>query len=168
MTNKISQIQSTYNPTEDRILLKIKTLNEQVYLAWMTRRFVKLLIPILHGQHPTTGKSLFDDKTTQILQLEKQQTQIAGDFETEYSDPDNAEYPLGERPLLLAKITFKDLKTQNGQLIFEPETGQGILLPYHADLLGPLIKVFSQALLTADWGIELEPILEMPSEIRLQ
>ena len=168
MTNKISQIQATYNSTEDRILLKVKTLNEQVYLAWITRRFVKLLVPILHGQHPNTGIPLFDAKTAQIKQLEKQQTQMSGDYDTKYTEPEKAEYPLGEKPILLAKITFKNLQSENGQLIFEPETGQGILLPYHADLLGPLIKVFSQALITAEWGLELEPILEVPSEVRLQ
>ena len=168
MSDKINQIQASYHPSEDRILLKIKTLNEQVYLAWITRRFMKLLIPVLHGQHPTSGKSLFDEKKSQIQQLDKEKTQLSGDYESEYKTPENPDYPLGDAPILLAKITFKDIYSDNAQLIFEPEKGQGIILPFHADILGPLIKIFSQALYSSDWALDLDPILEVPKETRLQ
>lgn len=168
MSDKINQIQASYHPLEDRILLKIKTLNEQVYLAWITRRFMKLLIPVLHGQHPTSGKSLFDEKKSQLQQLDKDKTQLTGDYESEYKAPESPDYPLGEAPILLAKITFKDIYSDNAQLVFEPEKGQGIILPFHADILGPLIKIFSQALHASDWALDLDPILEVPQETRLQ
>lgn len=168
MSDKINQIQASYHPSEDRILLKIKTLNEQVYLAWITRRFMKILIPVLHGQHPTTGKNLFDEKKTQVQQLEKEKKQLTGDYESDYLPPENPQYPLGETPILLAKITFKDIYSDHAQLSFEPEVGQGVILPYHADLIGPLIKIFAQALNASDWALELDPILEVPHETRLQ
>lgn len=168
MSDKINQIQATYLPAEDRILLKIKTLNELVYLAWITRRFMKLVIPVLHGQHPTTGKTLFDGKTAQVQQMKTEKTQLIGDYDSQYQAPENAQYPLGEEPILLAKIAFTDMYTDKAQLAFEPETGQGIILPYHSDLLGPLIKIFSQALNAADWALNLDPILEVPKETRLQ
>lgn len=168
MSNKISQIQASYNPSEDRILLKIKTLNEQVYLAWITRRFMKLFLPVLHGQHPNTGDSLFDEKTTFIQQAQKEQTQMEGDYSSAFEAPDNPQYPLGEEPILLAKITFKDIYTENGSLVLEPEKGQGIILPYHADLLGPLIKIFAQALNTSEWALQLDPIMDVPEKTSLQ
>jgi len=168
MSDKINQIQATYFPAEDRILLKIKTLNELVYLAWITRRFMKLVIPVLHGQHPTTGKTLFDDKAAQVQQMENEKTQLIGDYESKYQQSENAQYPLGEDPILLAKIAFKDMYSDKAQLALEPETGQGIILPYHSDLLGPLIKIFSQALNATDWALDLDPILEVPKETRLQ
>lgn len=168
MSDTISQIQASYNPTEDRILLNIKTLNEQIYLAWITRRFMKLLIPALHGQHPTTGDNLFDEKTSHIQQAEKEKVQMKGDYETGYQDPENPEYPLGDQPILLAKLTFKDIYSEGGSLILEPESGQGIVLPYHPDMLGPLIKIFSQALKTSEWALELDPILEVPEKASLQ
>jgi len=168
MSDKIAQIQASFHPVEDRILLKIKTLNEQVYLAWITRSFMKLLIPTLHGQHPKTGEALFDEKEAMIKQAEKEQTQLAGDYENDYIQPEEPDYPLGEDPILLMKITFKNIHSDNSQLVFEPQEGQGIVLPYHADLLGPLIKIFSQALHTADWGLQLDPIMHVPEATRLQ
>lgn len=167
MSDTVSQIQASYSPTEDRILLNIKTLNEQVYLAWITRRFMKLIIPTLHGQHPTTGKALFDEKTSQIQQAQKEKTQLQGDYKSAYQTPDNPQYPLGETPIVLAKLTFKDIHSGKGSLVLEPERGQGIVLPYHPDLLGPLIKIFSQALNNSDWDLNLEPILDVPEQANL-
>ena len=167
MSDTVSQIQASYQPSEDRILLNIKTLNEHVYLAWVTRRFMKLLIPVLHGQHPTSGKALFDEKTSQVQQVQKEQTQLRGDYETAYKKPENPSFPLGETPVLLAKMTFKDIYTDKGTLILEPEKGQGIVLPYHPDLLGPLIKIFAKALITAEWELDLDPILSVPEKTNL-
>lgn len=167
MSDTVSQIQASYSAAEDRILLNIKTLNEHVYLAWITRRFMKLLIPVLHGQHPSTGKALFDDKTSQVQQVQKEKTQLKGDYESAYEKPVNPEFPLGEEPILLGKMTFKDIYGKNGKLILEPENGQGIVLPYHPDLLGPLIKIFSKALATSEWELDLDPILDVPEKAHL-
>ena len=172
MSQQINQIQASYNASEDRILLKIKTLNEQVYLAWMTRRFVSLLLPLLHGKHPTPGKELFDEQTTMTHQAQKQQTQLEGDFGTAYETPENPEYPLGELPILLAKMTFQNLNQllpdEPSQLILEPEQGAGIVLPFNAELMGALLKILAQVIEQADWALRVVPIIEMPTDSRLQ
>ena len=172
MSYQINQIQASYNATEDRILLKIKTLNEQVYLAWLTRRFVSLLLPLLHGKHPTTGEALFNEQTTMIHQAEKQQTQRHGDFDTAYETPENPTYPLGETPILLAKMTFKNLnqvvEDERPKLILEPEMGTGIILPFNPELLGAMLKILAQVIEQADWALQMAQIIEMPTESRLQ
>ncbi len=172
MSHQINQIQASYNASEDRILLKIKTLNEQVFLAWMTRRFVSLLLPLLHGKHPTTGEALFDEKTTMVHQAEKQQTQQDGDFGTAYETPENPEFPLGELPILLAKMTFKNLDQlspdEPAQLLLEPEQGAGIVLPFNPELMGALLKILAQVIEQSDWALQVAPIIEMPAESRLQ
>jgi len=168
MSDTVNQIQASYNPAEDRILLNIKTNHERVYQAWITRRFMKLLIPVLHGQHPASGKALFDERTSLIQQAEKEKNQLIGDFETAYEGPEDPDYPLGEDPILLTKITFKDIYSEKAVLVLEPEESQGIVLPYRAELLGPLIKIFSQALKAAEWALALEAILDVPEAASLQ
>jgi len=168
MSDQINQIQASYNATEDRVLLKIKTLNDQVYLAWVTRRFLALLLPAMHGKHPTTGTSFFDEKTHLVNEAKKEAAQVKGDYESEYIKPDSPDYPLGESPILLAKITFKAINTPEAQLILEPETGSGIQLPFNPTLLGALLKIFTQAIQQSDWNLNNEPILNMPAEARLQ
>ncbi len=172
MSSQINQIQSSYNATEDRILLKIKTLNEQVYLAWLTRRFIGLLLPLLHGQHPTTGEALFDEVTTMNHQAQKQQTQSKGDFGSTYEEPENPTFPLGDSPILLVKMTFKNLNQAESdappQLILEPEQGPGIVLPFNPELLGALLKIFAEVIEQANWSLDVAPIITMPADSSLQ
>jgi len=143
-----------------------------VYLAWLTRRFVSLLLPLLHGKHPTTGDALFDEQTTMTHQTEKQQTQLDGDFSTVYESPENAEYPLGELPILLTKMTFnaqnQALPDEPPQLILEPEHGAGIVLPFSPELMGALLKILAQVIDQTDWALQVAPIIEMPADLRLQ
>lgn len=168
MPNQIKQIQASYHPLEDRILFKLHTDGQQKIHAWMTRRYIKLLIPILQGQHPKTGEPMLQDSQQVIEQMAQDKAQMDSDFESEYVEPESAETPLGETPILLAKITFKGLTTDNPQLLLEPEQGSGISLSYNAQLTGTLIKLFSFALKKADWSLELTPILELPENTTLQ
>lgn len=168
MTNQINQIQATYNLLEDRIRLTIKTVEGQVYLAWITRRYLNLLLPVLHGQHPTTGDGFFDEKSALVHQAEKEQSALSGDYQSQYEAPENPDYPLGEEPILLTQITFKDIDTESALFILAPESGPGIQLPFNPELLGALLKIFAQAMQAAHWQLELNTILEMPKEARLQ
>ncbi|MDG6778700.1 hypothetical protein QCB44_08290 [Thiomicrorhabdus sp. zzn3] len=166
MSDVISQIQASYQTIEDRILLKIKTHNEQVYSAWITRRYLTLLIPALQGQHPQTGETLFSNEQT--TETPTQETPLDSDFGQNYQESEQADYPLGKEPILLSKITFKGLGSDFPQLNLEPESGPGIGLPLQPQILSILLKIFSHALQAADWQLELEPILQLPPQTRLQ
>lgn len=168
MTNQIKQIQASYHPLEDRILIKLHTDQQQKIHAWMTRRFVKLLIPALQGQHPKTGQPMLDNAEQMTQEIEQQKAQMGTQFDSDYDEPEFAEAPLGEDPILLAKITFKGLGSEYPQLLLEPETGSGISLSYNAQLTGTLLKLFTQALKQSDWSLELKPILELPENTTLQ
>lgn len=167
MSDQINQIQATYQPLEDRILLKFKTLNDHVYLAWVTRRFCQLLLPALHGLHPKTGEYLFDYENTLQNDKKKQERQQQGDYLSDYEAPENPEFPLGEEPVLLAKIRFQDLhKPELAAFMLEPHKGKGLVLPFHPDLTGPLLKIISQALDNAEWDLSKD--MSVPKSQMLQ
>ncbi|WP_028485629.1 hypothetical protein [Thiomicrorhabdus chilensis] len=169
MSDAISQIQASYDAIEDRILLKIKTHNQRVYSAWITRRYLRLLIPALQGQHPQTGETLFPPQQTLANQTETAEDDLdLNDFDTLYEEPESPEYPLGEEPVLLTRIAFKEMDSDHPQLNLDPEEGPGIGLPFQPDVLGILLKIFGQALHSANWQLDLEPILQLPRESRLQ
>lgn len=168
MTDQIHQIQASYQPLEDRILLNIKTLNQQVYAAWVTRRYLQLLLPALHGHHPTSHEPLFDQKQSLVNQLKNESSQLSNAFNKPYEPPEHAEYPLGETPILLAKITFKALNSADPLVLLEPHSGSGIALPFQAELLGALLTIFGQALEAADWQLDVKPIMQLPQQMRLQ
>lgn len=161
MSAAIQQIQATFSPTEDRILLKLHT-GEHSLQAWLTRRYVKLLIPALHGQHPQTGEPLFSPSKQALVAMSSQKIQQEGNYEAPYEEPETVTKPLGEHPILLVKMTFKDMASDNPQIVLEPEAGKGIVLSYRAELMGALLKILQQAMSQAEWNLEMPPILELP------
>ena len=152
MSNQIKQIQAHYLPIEDRILLKIHTDDQQVFHAWLTRRYLKLLLPALQGQHPQTGEALFSENAqTEVVQpaaLDESQ------FNQPYEPPEAADFPLGEAPILLSKITFKGFDTDAPQLALEPEEGAGIALSYQPSFVKALLTIIQQSVAKADWQFD--------------
>lgn len=163
MSDQINQIQASFDAIEDRILLKFKTNNEDVYLTWLSRRYCKLLIPVLHGRHPKSGEQLLSDGTTVEKQFEQEKAQLEGDYNSPYAKPENPHYPLGEEPILLAQISFKNLHTDSPSISLEPNKGQGLLLPYHPQLLGPMLKILTTAIEKTDWNLGDEILFQLPS-----
>lgn len=164
MSDQINQIQATFNTIEDRILLKFKTLNEDIYLAWLSRRFCKLLLPVLQGRHPQTDQQLIDTPEQMERDFQQEKAQVEGDYSSPYQAPEAPNYPLGEEPILLAQITFKDLHGEHPSIRLEPNKGKGLVLPYHPELLGPLLKILNQALKKTDWDLGDELLYQMPSD----
>ena len=157
MTYPIKQIQASYSPQEDRILLTVETHNQQLYLGWITRRFLALLLPTLHGQHPITKVNLFEGSPYKMTRPQIKQHQKK-----------TPEHPLGESPLLFAKISFSALKTEEAVFILSPNSGQGIKLPFTPILLNLLLKNLKEPLKQSDWGIEHEGIYGVPMNNLLQ
>lgn len=161
MSETIKQIQASFNPTEDRLLLKLHTGNQKIQ-AWITRRYLKLLIPALQGQHPKTGKPLFSPKQQALVEMSQQATPSSAAFEAPYEEPEQADMPLGDHPILLAKLTFKDLESDSPELVLEPEVGVGIGLSFKPAMVSALTKIIGQAVQSAEWDLDVNPAMSLP------
>lgn len=153
MSSQIKQIQAHYLPVEDRIMLKIHTDEKQVFHAWLTRRYLKLLLPVLQGQHPQTGDTLLKNKISSATN-QNEVLMPAGDFEQAYQPPEDANFPLGDTPILLSQMTFRGFDTESPQLVLEPEAGSGIVLSYEPGFLNALLTLVQQAASQADWQFD--------------
>lgn len=163
MSDQINQIQASFDSIEDRILLKFKTNNEDVYLTWLSRRYCKLLLPVLHGRHPSNGEQIIKDATHVEREFEQEKAQVEGDYSSPYTKPEEPHYPLGEQPVLLAQISFKNLNSESPSISLEPNKGPGLLLPYHPQLLGPMLKILTTAIEKTDWNLGDEILYQLPS-----
>ena len=162
MTDAISQVQAAYEPLEDRILLNITTHDKQIYSVWVTRRYLKLLIPALQGKHPRTLQPLMSGKTLEPANSEQPKTKTQSAVFEAYKTPSHGQYPLGEVPIILAKISFKALETNHPMIELNPEKGAGFAIPYDASILELVLKVLEQALQRAAWDLEHDSTLELP------
>ncbi|WP_294949916.1 hypothetical protein [Sulfurivirga sp.] len=168
---QLEQIQLDFVPNEDRLLLKLRAGN-QLYRAWLTRRFVRLLIPMLMGIRPDTGERFAD--TPALPPEEDAQLEPSSQPPLEQATPGHdtpLEYPLGETPILAVELSYlpSTAERPQAQLAIKPARGQGILLPYQPTINHMLLKLLRRTLQVTDWEQPLNwETLAAPSDRRLQ
>lgn len=153
MSDAIKQLHASYSSLEDRILFTIETEQNTQILTWITRKYLKMLLPILQGQHPITGKSIIDINA-QLAKSTNHNEEFSETLAKKINFAEHFEHPIGKDPILLTKISFKHFKTDRPLFLLEPEIGIGIMFDYNGKLLNTLTILFSQAMLKADWDFE--------------
>lgn len=162
MSQAIKQLQLRYHNTEDRILLTIATPTNQVMKAWITRRYVKILLPALQGLNPETLKPIVE--MTDNLSREDLNYKL----ENQFNEPENPRYPLGEDPIILNSLRFVKQDVPMPRLALEPKGGSGILLNLYPPFVRALQSQLASAIIKADWQLDLDPMVGFASSHRLQ
>ncbi len=150
MSDQLDQIQADYVPLEDRMLLKLRAGNK-LYRAWLTRRYLGLLLPVLQGVHPATGER-FAEPPAVDPELDERFTPQKEPPLEKRAETETLEYPLGEAPIVLTEVSFQTGQgDQPGHLMLKPAQGQGIVLPFTPQMNHLLLKLLLKALEHTDW-----------------
>ena len=156
---RLHQIKIDYVSEQDRLLMQLATSDANEVRMWMTRRFVKVLWPLLiklaEEASPRIRSQANPEARKALLGLEHEHAVSKADFSKPY-DAGTSERPLGDAPLLLARIqTGHD---RNGQPIvaLHPAEGQGITLSFDSVLLHSLCRLLQSAVKKSDWDMELK------------
>jgi len=163
---KLHQLKVEYEPEQDRLLMLVATSEGMELRLSLTRRFVKLLWPLLvklaEEASPRIRTQANPEARKALLGLEHEHAVSKADFSKPY-DAGTSERPLGDAPLLLARIqTGHD---RNGQPIvaLHPAEGQGVTLTFDSVLLHSVCKLLQAAVAKSDWDMELKlPSLAPP------
>lgn len=166
----IHQIQFLYDQHEDRLLLRVSTTEGDEFRFWLTRRFAErlwgLLVSMLGWDEAV--RQQFDGETRRnVLEIQHEGYAQQGDFSKKFEEVPRR-LPLGGTPTLLAQV--KGTKGGEGiQIVsLHPQQGQGIDLTLDTKLLHIIVRLLSQALTQAEWGIDLrlhkggEPAVSAP------
>src|SRR6267378_2792572 len=156
---KLHQLKVEYDAEQDRLIMLVAT-SEAVELGLaLTRRFVKLLWPLLvklaEEASPRIRTQANPEARKALLGLEHEHAVSKADFSKPYDAVPSAT-PLGEKPVLLARIqTGHD---RNGQPVvaLHPSDGQGITLTFDSVLLHSLCRLLQAAVKKSDWDMELK------------
>ena len=154
---RIHQFSMIYSPLEDRIVFRLNTLEKEEFKFFLTRRYVKLLWPLLM-------KMLEND----IIQREPEHQHFAGemlnfeheniisrsDFGRKYEES-SEQFPLGTETILLARIQVKK-GPQSDILCLLPEKGKGIELGVNQTFLHTFCKLLKDTVKKADWDLGAE------------
>ena len=150
MSNNLQQINISYVPNEDRLLLKARTSDEKELRIWLTRRYTSLLINVLAQQM---------DKAGGILELASNKTTLeqfkGGAFTQEYEPRPQQNFPLGENGVLGYRINAGKNTDSRVNLQLLPETGEGLNLTLDKSMLFMFYNLLEQALVHAEWNLVL-------------
>jgi len=159
---RLHQLKIEFDAGQDRLLMRVSTASSQEALLWLTRRCVLRLWPLLVGvaeAEPQIAARAWDPMTKRALfefQHEKALSQAT--FTQDY-DASTRARPLGDDPLLVARLQRR--KADDGRMVLGllPTEGQGIFLTLDAPLLHGLMKLLQNAVEKAEWGF----ILKLPT-----
>ena len=156
---RLHQLKVDYDAEQDRLLMLVATSEGMELRLSLTRRFVKLLWPLLvklaEEASPRIRTQANPEARKALLGLEHEHAVSKADFSKPY-DPEGTTTPLGETPLLLARIqTGHD---RNGQPVvaLHPAQGQGITLTFDSVLLHSVCRLLQSAVKKSDWDMELK------------
>ena len=152
----INQIQMSFSPAEDRILLRMNTVDSAGFQFWLTRRYVKLLWPMLLSM--LAKDEQIAAQQTELARKEMlsfQQQDVAQKMDYSQDFERQSAQPLGDKPILLEKISINDREDGSQILSMHPESGQGIELVLNQTLLHSICKLLHDTVIKTDWGLEL-------------
>jgi hypothetical protein len=155
---QLEQFSASYDSSEDRLLLRIRSSDDAEFRFWITRRYLALLWPVLMKMADAFSARKSADALTRNTLAELAHGQAVGnaDFASQYQE--GSSFPLGEEPVLLARITTKPATGEVHTLTLLPQQGQGLNLDLDERLVHVLARLLQQAAVTAEWGLTLEVV----------
>lgn len=152
----IHQIQIKHDAVEDRLLLRVTTIEGEEFRFWLTRRYVERLWGLLTKmlEWDDAVRQQFDDEARRnVLEIRQEGYAQQSDFATQFQGA--SRLPLGEAPVLLAQA--KGSKSDGGLYIvaLHPQRGQGIDMKLDTKLLHVLIRLLRESVTKAEWGMDL-------------
>src|SRR5687767_3339340 len=156
---RLHQLKVDYDAEQDRLVMLVATSEAVELRLALTRRFVKLLWPLMvklaEEASPRIRTQANPEARKALLGLEHEHAVSKADFSKPY-DAAQHSTPLGEKPVLLARIqTGHD---RNGQPVvaMHPADGQGITLTFDSVLLHSVCRLLQAAVKKSDWDMELK------------
>ena len=170
---QIHQMSVTYLPEQDRILMRINTVEGEEMRMWLTRRLMVGLWPLLSklltehllklesagaslaGANPELKKMLAEFRKEEFLQH--------ADFDTPYKEGQQRT-PLGEEPLLVTDVDATPLANGPLRLNFNERPPSGATKPrsfqmeMQPKLMQGLMHLLDQALLQSGWREPFVPL----------
>lgn len=180
MNAGIRQMQIRYDALQDRLLFILSSAPDTEFKFWFTRRYVKMLWPLLQRSlerlHSSTTAALRDPLQKQaMLSFHHEQAVSQSNFSAPYQEIPQPTYPLGEEPVLAAKASLLPDKQRAEvyQFSIHPEQGKGVEIRFDGKLLHAFAKLLSDAVAQSGWDLKYRlgggtlPVQQAPDAARL-
>jgi len=165
---RITQLSVDFSAENDRLRLRIATQDGAELRFWLTRRYVRLLwpallqlaevaSPVVQQQAAREGGAaapISPEARKAIVEMEHQEAVQKADFSKPFA-PSGSATPLGEEPLLLARVQGGRGPDGKPVLGLHTQDGRGLTLNLDAMLLHAMMRLVHQAAAQAQWDLAL-------------
>lgn len=143
------QLQLTYDPVEDRLLLSMK-VGERALGFWLTRRFTELLWQALWQRAGATLDGNASAAAREMI-LAMQQNEASHKHPVTQS----RKFELKQPPILATTLKYGPHEKSGHSLSLIDASGGGELLRLDDDSLHALIRLLDEIMATCEWRLDL-------------
>lgn len=157
----IHQLSVSYEERQDRILLRLNTLDKQEFRFWLTRRMCLRLMPaieqsVVRLEASQPGVAAPDPSAQKMLtEIKREAFLEKADFSTPF-EAQAMQRPLGEEPMLITDVQLSLQKGGGLLLTFHEKSADAQVkscqLNLQASLVHGMVHLIQQALVKAEWG----------------
>ena len=156
---RLHQLKIDFMAEQDRLLMLIAASDGIELRLWLTRRYVKLLWPLLvklaEEASPRIRTQANPEARKALLGIEHEQAVSKADFSKAFRKGSHS-MPLGEEPLLLGRIQTGHDRKGRPVLALHPADGQGVTLTLDAVLLHSVCRLLQASVKKSGWDMELK------------
>jgi hypothetical protein len=163
----IGQIAVQYDADADRVLLRVRSADEQLFAVWLTRRLCLRLWPHLAALvHNAGAAQALAQAAPQAVATPEAQAMLAdaarqralqqSDFSQPFTVAPTAQQPLGPQPLLAHTVQMTPLAQGRLQLAIRDAQQRSVQLELDPAMATAVRELMAAALRQADWGFALD------------
>ncbi len=162
-----TQINLSYNPVEDRLLLRLSAPSPQglvEYRMWITRRFTRMMWLALDQvlKDESEANPRVEPRGREMVRRFEEEAALSrADFSTPY-EPENPVTPLGPEPMLVVKTHIKKLPDGQRVIIMQDARSRGVNLTVGPALIHSIRKLLSDTADKAGWDLNLDLYSKAP------
>ena len=150
----INQLQMSYSPEEDRVLLRLNTTSAEEFRFWLTRRYCQLMVQAL-GAHraadPDVSNQVSPVARKAVEAFKREAADSGGNFKDDFKPSDT--FPLGETPVLAHKLSYR-VSDSKLALTISPESGQAVTIALDTPLNFNVTKLLKSAAQAGNWVLD--------------
>lgn len=157
MTDPVNQLHISFVAAHDRLLLRVATATGRELRLWMTRRFVKVLWPVLIEAlqtDPAVAGHANMQTRKEVLSFQHRRAVQDTEFTREYKAAPQTR-PLTQTPMLLAGARCEVVDSKHTRLELTTARNKSFQLTLDRNTIHSLCKLIADYAGQAEWGLDL-------------
>lgn len=155
----IHQVSVAYQADQDRLLVRLRTREDQLFELWLTRRLmIRLWQPLQNTasaaalESLSSGATVMPEAREMMAQTLREKSQRSADFRSPFEES-TRERPLGEAPMLVEGVDLKRQANRQVDMTLRDSQQRSITLNLGPELLSNVLTLIERALEKSEWGL---------------